>query len=134
MNNATTFRQLENQLTPSETICGLDSPLGKWYVSVRDKKLVDLTDGELCVACRQEFFLEAVVPLVIDRLHSNPQSGEMYDGELAKSICRISSQFWMNHRDLTLSVKNIIRTIAPDMDEEIKSELLHLNSVLELQS
>ena len=92
--NRVTFRTLDgNGKLPSE-----NSALKDWYISVRDVPVPDMSIFDLARACRQNLFLEAVVPISIQTLGQDVLAGELYDGELVSALMHIPDDYWnMNY-------------------------------------
>lgn len=105
MSELTTFRDLDGNAPSDEED---DAPLPRWYRSVRDVPLVDLEDGSLACAVRQQLFLPQIVPQVLARLQANPLAGEQYEGELFEALNAIPPMVWQNDRNLADLAKNVM--------------------------
>ncbi len=129
MSETMTFRNLENQLGISTSNAEPNSPLQSWYDSIRDKPIHAFSDEDLCKACRQELFLEFVVPITIDRLSANPLAGEMYDGELLAALASVTSEFWSKHKSVSLKVSEFCKSIQlpAATDEDIVRDWKNLS-------
>ena len=97
MSKFATFRNLESSDKGMSRISHDDSPLGKWYRSVQDTPISEFTDEDLSRACRQELFLNHIVPLAIVRLEEEPLVGEMYEGEMFVAMKSIPILYWKDH-------------------------------------
>lgn len=73
------------------------SALEEWYIEVRDKRLSEFSVDELTRACRQQLYLDAIVPLCLLELETDPMAGDMYDGELMDTVSRIPIEYWESH-------------------------------------
>lgn len=104
-----------------------DSGLSIWYNEIRDKKVSELTDGDIAKLIRQKIFLKHIVPETIKRLSINPTIGSMYDGEVLNAISGIKSDFWANSttlRDETTKLVEliIVKKLVPNDFEWITEE------------
>jgi len=88
-----TFRRLEQKLG-AITNQQPGWPLERWYEKVRDLSILEFSDGDLCIACRQDVHLTHVLPVAIDRVLSDPLAGDNYDGELLVAIASIPASRW----------------------------------------
>ena len=121
-----TFRQLES-LQDRRIIAGSgDSPLEIWYNAVRDKPIEEFPCSDLCRACRQQVFQEAVIPIAIEALRKEPLAGEMYDGELLAAMTYIDNRYWSNHSSQLLEVASIARSVIAQVDDDLRSKLAGL--------
>ena len=88
-----TFRDLDGNVPlPLPT-----SVLEEWYARVRDIKIAELDVENLARACRQNLYIEAVVPFCLMKLEEHPLAGEMYDGELVLALKKMSNDYWGTH-------------------------------------
>ena len=70
--------------------------LTKWYNKIRQKRLSELSDGDIARAIRQKIFLTHTVPEAIRRLMINPVLGDLYDGEVMTALAEIDEDFWIS--------------------------------------
>ena len=114
------FRELEmrNNDTVEQT-----TPLEDWYKSVRDLPFEEFNEGDLCRACRQELFLEHVLPFAFERLTADPEAGSCFDGELASVIARIKKGFWEKHPCLHERAKAVLNEISDSLDQDVSVEV-----------
>jgi hypothetical protein len=117
MKHGLTFRQVERNLGLKASFTTGDSPLEQWYANVLDKPIAEFTDSELCKACRQALHLEAVIPVAIDRMETEPLAGELYDGELIVALSGVAEDFWSTHPVLAERVRQVL-TSGFDVDDE----------------
>jgi hypothetical protein len=114
MSKALTFRRIEDRkgilLRKEADVSSLD----EWYHSVRGKPISQFSDKDLGIACRQELYLEFVVPFVLARIELNPLAGDMYDAELLIAIAGLPRQFWVNN----LATANTLRTLLDSITVE----------------
>ena len=99
-----TFRNLDGDVSLNASASSLD----EWYVSIRDTELSGLRDSDLARACRQQLFLEEVIPEVIERLNVNPLAGDIYEGELMLSIKPVPKGFWLDHHDCAEKMRKLV--------------------------
>ncbi len=77
-----------------------EGSLPKWYHSIREKNLSQLSDGDLARLIRQNMYLEYILYEAIKRLYKNPCSGEKYAGELIESMSKyIEASFWIKNKE-----------------------------------
>ena len=115
-----TFRELDG---PDE-YTSEESALDHWYDKIRDTPVTALSDEDLACACRQGVHLDAVVPIVVDRLRDNPLAGDLYDGELIASLKSVSSAFWRAHPDLTTTMRELVTEVQSQLlDDDVNRDL-----------
>ena len=88
-----TFRDLDGNMalpTPG-------SMLENWYISVRDIKISELDVANLARACRQNVYVDHVVPFCLNELKKNSQAGFLYAGELVQALRCVRRPYWSNH-------------------------------------
>ena len=95
-----------------------ESSLDEWYESVRDIPLRELDDGDLSRACRQQLFLDSIIPVALDRLRLRPLAGNIYDGELFVSLKDIPSVYWEQNRKKADLLRDIAGKVAKQSDDE----------------
>jgi hypothetical protein len=130
MTNHITFRQLESPNDPNPSANTGDSPLEKWYRSVRDKPIGEFSYNDLCKACRQQLYPEAVVPIAIETLRKDPLAGELYDGELLIAMKSVDRQYWLVHLSQAAEIATIAKSIMRQVDDESRTELEELIALL----
>ena len=126
-----TFRQMEKQ--PSITVPDeqSDSALGTWYQAVRDKAISDFEIGDLCRACRQELYLDYVVPVAIQCLQEEPAAGDIYDGELLVALKGVPIDFWARREREAHELIGIAQAASETADEDVKRDIRELLARLE---
>jgi hypothetical protein len=134
MNANFTFSQCENEMGITMADNQFDSALGTWYSSVRDKKLSDFDDGDLSIACRQELYLDHVVPAAVERLRSDPLAGKKYEGELLVALQSVPTDFWASHACLAETVRAIVEPASNQADAELRSDILNLINRLSISA
>lgn len=117
--STTYFKDME---TISEST-GHESALDNWYDSVRTKPITDFSIDDICRACRQELYLEHVVPVALSAIEQDVTAGYQYDGELASVLSRIPSAFWRSQINLAKSVAKSLREGLGEFDEDIREEI-----------
>jgi hypothetical protein len=127
MTDDKTFRQLEQQMSIHVEVDADSSLLGEWYESVRDKRIVDFSVDDLCIACRQGLFLDFLLPVIADRLGSDPLAGTQYDGELLISLKHIPREYWNIFHNLATRVKSAINSIGDHLDSDLKVDIAALS-------
>ncbi|MCA8982948.1 MAG: contact-dependent growth inhibition system immunity protein [Planctomycetaceae bacterium] len=110
MTNTVTFRQLEFASSSSKPAAG-DSALDEWYRRVRDIPINELDDGDLCRACRQQVYLDHVVPIAVERLTVQPLAGEMYDGELLVAMKSIPTGYWQRNSRISQDLADVVKKV-----------------------
>ncbi|MGC5326552.1 contact-dependent growth inhibition system immunity protein [Brevibacillus sp. SYSU BS000544] len=95
-------------------------PLSKWFGSVLDVKLKDLSDGDIARLIRQKFHLTYIIPEALYRLYQNPLAGDLYDAEILISMNEVKDQFWKDHNNLTSDVRDYLININEE-DSKIKN-------------
>ncbi len=89
-----------------------DSGLSVWYSEIRNKRLSELTDGDIAKAIRQNLYLIYVVPEANRRLQVNPTIGLLYDGEVINALLGIKKGFWHNNILLNQEIKELLNLIT----------------------
>ena len=90
------FRDLDGNTNLLEPLSAIDV----WYATVRDTKLVNLTDGDLARACRQNIYVEAIAPFCLRKLENDPLAGDMDFGELIRAMKSFPPSYWREHPDI----------------------------------
>jgi hypothetical protein len=99
-------------------------PLEKWFAAVIDLPLEALTVFDLARACRQNIYVDAVMPYCLRALEAVPLSGELYDGELLAAVMGLPTEFWVAHpqqRDSLIAVCRV--ALLETDDEDLKREI-----------
>ncbi|MBL6707633.1 MAG: hypothetical protein ISQ06_16100 [Planctomycetaceae bacterium] len=121
-----TFRSLEKKQAGGEWQPG-SSPLDEWYEAIRDTPIDELSDGNLCRACRQQLYLDAIIPIAVSRLRLDPLAGDMYDGELIASLKAVPSEFWHSSSSEAAAVRSAIaETLRENDDGDLKADIQEL--------
>lgn len=71
----------------------LNSPLDKWFISLVNKQIEELSVLDISRMLRQEIFPDIAMPVTFERLMENPYEGEMYDGQLLELYIRCLSKY-----------------------------------------
>ena len=119
MNHVRTFRQIEQHLGLNMSSSLGESPLEAWYERVRDKQLAEFSDEDLAKSCRQELFLDFVVPFAVERIETDPLAGELYDGELLEAVALIMRGFWLEHQSLANRLCRVITQTTLTDDKRV---------------
>jgi hypothetical protein len=130
MMHSITFHQLESQRDRELVDHSGDTPLERWYRSVRDKPIGEFSYNDLCKACRQQLYPEAVVPVAIETLRKDPLAGELYDGELLVAMKFIDRQYWSAHPSQAAEIAIIAKSIMKQADDELRTQLRELIALL----
>lgn len=77
------------QCKPEKT--DIDDPLVKWYNSVIEKDVSQLTKGDAARCIRQNVFVETAAEAILGYLLDNPLAGDMFEGELMEKAAQIDS-------------------------------------------
>jgi hypothetical protein len=124
------LRRLEAIHSGDSTDGNEGSALEDWYLSVRDKDLNGLEDGDVCIALRQRLFPDYVVPLAIERLEGDPLAGEKYDGEMIVALKSVLTSYWASQPDQSRKLKPILGSAANVADSELLSDINDLIAML----
>ncbi|RPD43404.1 contact-dependent growth inhibition system immunity protein [Paracnuella aquatica] len=77
-----------------------DSHLVQTTFALRKKALKDFTTEDLRIMIGQNFSLEYLVPIALDRLKENILTdGDLYHGDLLQSVLRADLNYWLNNLD-----------------------------------
>lgn len=124
-----TFRQIESCKGIAAADEGDDSSLGKWYQTVRDTPLGQFSDKDLGIACRQQVYMEFVVPVLLSRLESEPLAGDMYDGELLIALAALPRQFWAKNIVAACALQTLLDSVVVETDNaDVLAALQQLRS------
>jgi len=115
-----TFRSLDGDIDrPVKPASSLDA----WYDEKRDVPINELEVSDLCRACRQEIFLEHVLPVALERLKTDNLAGSLYDGELAVSVSMVPLSFWCRNKKLTKEAYECTTDALPQIDDDESAKL-----------
>lgn len=100
---------LENKIYPS-----LKADEGSYLIktcnALRKKQLLDFTTEDLRIMIGQGIGLEFLIPLAIETLTENLfAEGDMYEGDLLKTVLNVDTQFWDGHKIYWQSLNDIIK-------------------------
>jgi hypothetical protein len=121
-----TFRAIEQDLGIADEQIRAEGSLGRWYQSVRDKRIHDFSIEDLCKACRQELYVQFVVPVAVQRLRQDPLCGEKYDGELVAALRSVPRQYWLANTGQAQDVSTILEAIGDTEDGELNEDIRRL--------
>lgn len=97
---------------------GYPSHLVKTCHRLHRKPLSEFTTEDLRIMIGQNFGLKYLIPMAIETLRENPfASGDLYDGDLLRSVLQVKPQFWRENPDLWVEVG----FIADRVEMHIKS-------------
>lgn len=85
--------------------------LPRWYLTIRGKRLCELSDGDVARLIRQDMYLDFVVPEAVARLRRDPLAGEMYEGEIVRVLARVEADYWLQHPDQKELVRDFARGV-----------------------
>lgn len=92
-----TLQQLDKQDFGKSTI---ESNLVTTVQGLRNKPLIDFTFEDLRVIIGQNFNLEILIPIAIEKLKENILAeGDLYEGDLLKSVLESDPKYWNAHRE-----------------------------------
>jgi len=100
-----TLKQLDKQDFGKLTI---ESNLVTTVQNLRNKPLIDFTVEDLRVIIGQNFNLEILVPIALEKLEENILAeGELYEGDLLKAVLESDLKYWNTHREQWTILKNL---------------------------
>lgn len=79
-----------------------------WYDKIREKKVGNLSNGDVARLIRQNMYIEYIVPEALERLKDNPFLGELYDGEILKTLYNLDFNFWEKNKKSKNKMSNIL--------------------------
>ena len=82
--------------------------LPRWYLTIRNKRVSELSDGDVARLIRQRMCLDFVIPEALVRLRHDPIAGDMCPGEILWALAGVEVDYWLQHRDL----KNLASGLA----------------------
>jgi glycine betaine/choline ABC-type transport system substrate-binding protein len=87
-----------------------DPPYPSYLVArthaIRKIQLNELTHDDVAMMLRQNFSLEYIVPLAIERLEVNILIDE--EGEVMEALLNLPAEFWRSHKSYWQTIKNLI--------------------------
>lgn len=89
-----------------------------WYSKVREKRISQLTNGDIARFIRQDLFLEYIIPEAIKRLREDPTIGDLYYGEVISSLYRVEQAFWIDNFNITSELLRILNDLNIGADFE----------------
>jgi hypothetical protein len=122
-----TMHSLEERSAHDSGTCALN----EWYRSIHDIPLRDLPLGDIARSCRQDLFLDHLVPVAIRHLEENPLAGDMYDGELLASLRNVATEFWRQREDLKSKLAAILGRLSEsdlDVEANVDVEVIRRNA------
>jgi hypothetical protein len=93
---------------------GEEFPLEAWYRTVYHTPVDELSVEDIAKALRQQIHPEHVVPIALRILKSDPQAGEMFDGEVLVSLKSIAYDYWLIHPEDGAAVGAVIEGLLQD--------------------
>ncbi|MDO3642605.1 contact-dependent growth inhibition system immunity protein [Mucilaginibacter sp. L3T2-6] len=102
-----TIEQLENDAWPA--LNGGESRLVKRCYTLRKKVLNDFSVEDLRITIAQGIGLDYLVSLAIEVLSGNLLAeGDLYEGDLLKSVLSLDSEFWVTRKKYWIEIKELI--------------------------
>lgn len=126
----TRIRDLETIQMSGDADSQPASALGDWYLGIREKEIEDLEDNDLCRACRQGLFPDAVVPVALRRLEDDPLAGDIYDGELLGSLVGIPQAYWGRSSESRRRVRRLLTGIRGKLDDDMALDIARLEQLV----
>lgn len=122
--NELTFHKLEVAQSQSDVSADrtCDSSLGAWYESVRDTPIARFSCNDLCISCRQQVNVAAVMPVVISLLRDEPLAGVKYDGELFVAVTHIDRAYWSDHPLQLHEIMVVAKGLIPTADTDLRRD------------
>ena len=100
-----TLQQLDKQDFGKSTI---EFNLVTTIQNLRNKPLIDFTIEDLRVIIGQNFNLEILIPIALEKLEQNILAeGDLYEGDLLKTVLESDSLYWNAHREQWAKLKNL---------------------------
>jgi hypothetical protein len=92
---------------------------------LRKKPLKDFTVEDLRVVIGQNFSLELLVPIAIEKLKDNILAeGDLYEGDLLQNVLNTDINYWKNHYHQWTSVKKLFEANKGLFDEKKNRQIL----------
>jgi len=107
-----------------------NSSLDEWYSKIRNVPIAEMEIGDLARACRQKLHLRLVVPVVAKHLRVDPLAGDIYDGELVKSLLSIPPSYWVENPSDAAELCNITLMTTNLEDDEVRESFRELKELL----
>lgn len=79
-----------------------------WYDAVREKRINELTDGDIARFIRQNMYLNYIVPEALKRVKISPTIGDLYCGEILQSFAEVNFEFWQSNINILKEVYLLI--------------------------
>jgi hypothetical protein len=102
-----TLEQLENE------VWGEPNHPSKLVITIhelRKKRLKDFTIEDLRITIGQNFSLDYLVPVAIEKLQENILAeGDMYEGDLLNSVLTVNSKFWLENKSYWATIHDLYR-------------------------
>lgn len=122
MNLENSWRQENLETLEKQTYPSLSTDEGSYLIktcyALRKKQLQDFTTEDLRIMIGQEIGLDFLIPLAIETLTENLfAEGDMYEGDLLKSVLNVDTQFWDDHKHYWQQINDIIK----DRRQEIEN-------------
>jgi hypothetical protein len=96
-----------------------DSYLAQRCFQLSKIPLNDFTVEDLRIMIGQEFGLNYLIPLAIEKLSENILAeGDYYPGDLLKSAISIDSKFWLDNKHSYIQLKEIIESNRSEIEAE----------------
>jgi hypothetical protein len=106
-----------------------DSYLVRRCIQLSKIPLNNFTVEDLRIMIGQEFGLEYLIPLAIEKLSENILAeGDYYPGDLLKNTISIANKFWLDNKSLYIQLKEIIAVNI----NEIETEDISVNDFMSL--
>ncbi len=92
---------------------------------LRHKPLKEFTAEDLRIMIGQNFSLEFLVPMTIERLEADPlEEGDLYPGDLLRNVLSLESLYWKEHPDFRRRCAALVQRVPALMDERAESEVV----------
>lgn len=104
-NRNSTLEQIDKEIWGEPTF---NSQLVKMCFALRKKPLKDFTVEDLRIMIGQNFNLEILIPIAIEKLEENILAeGNFYEGDLLNNVLSSDKNFWKEHQDVWMTIKNL---------------------------
>jgi hypothetical protein len=98
----------------------LNYSLPLWHKGIRQKRLSELTDGDLARLIRQDMYIKYIISECLQRLNVDPIIGDKYNGELLTALVKdIGDEFWKEHQDFKILTQKFINKFYENIDKFI---------------
>ncbi len=95
-----------------------DWPLEKWFAAMFDVPIEDFSVFNLARSCRQNMYVDEVMPYCLTALDTNPLAGELYNGELLVAVITLCTDYWKTHFDQRDAVVTVCYRAFMQNDED----------------